>query len=87
MRVEQDEMEGKIAILIAKIKASSLHPNLSEIKEPCDITTEMTPLAYAFFTLLANAGEGTGKELTWGRFLHEALDECLYLAEQRSRAH
>ena len=70
------EMESEIALLIARIRSSSLFA-AGEVKEPHDRTTAMIPAAYAFFEVLVQSGLGSGHENEWHQFLTESLAEVV----------
>ncbi len=77
--------EAMIAVLAAKIRASSLN-RAANAKEPYDGTIEMVPVAYAMFEVLADACIATGhKEEDWWDFLRCALDECISKSEAKAR--
>ena len=69
-------LEGEIASLIARIESSTLNA-AALVKEPADQTDAMIPAAYAFFEVLVRAGNGSGSEIEWGRFLSESLAEVI----------
>ena len=79
VRITDDDfarLEGEIAGLIAKIESSTLNA-AALVREPGDRTDAMIPAAYAFFEVLVRAGNGTGCEMEWGKFLPEALAEVI----------
>ncbi len=71
---EQAQLEATIVTIAAKLRASSLNRHQ---KEPYDTPGAMVPVAYAMFEVLVDAGNGSGLELEWHRFLRESLAECI----------
>lgn len=82
--MDDNSQEALIAVLVAKIRASSLNRSAS-VKEPFDGLLEMMPVAYAMFEVLAESCLASGHdELAWWDFLRGALDECIVRADKKT---
>jgi hypothetical protein len=82
--MEDIKQEAAIAVLVAKIRASSLN-RPARVKEPFDGPMEMIPVAYAMFEVLAEACIASGHdEYSWWEFLRGALDEVIDKVEERA---
>jgi hypothetical protein len=75
------KQESEIAILVARIKSSSLL-SACDSKEPFDRTINGIPLAYAFFQVLVEVGECSGNDQSWNEFLVDALHEVIQKSEE-----
>lgn len=82
--MDDSSQEAMIAILVAKIRASSLN-RAANVPEPFDGPFAMMPVAYAMFEVLADACISSGHdEQSWWDFLRGALNECIARAEKKA---
>ena len=78
------EFDAKIAVLVAKIRSSSLN-RTADVKEPFDGPIEMIPVVYAMCQVMAEACIATGHdEHAWWDLLRNAMAESIDSAEKKA---